>query len=117
MKYKSYIVYCKDRYVETYNDPEKANAHVRWQEECMKTTGWKIVESEHHRTMTQESVANLIEYILDVLYDAYEGDTDSYLHFEETIDVFKHYYGNPSQELVDLISKKVNSLAFHIIKK
>ena len=110
MKYKKYIVYHKDRYVETYNDLEKAQAHIQWQEKNMRTTGWRIVESEYPYTMSHQCVANLISLVATTV------DRIHRMNFDAVTDMMDHIkgdpsrYGYPCEDLMDHLFDTLNPI-------
>lgn len=110
MKYKKYVVYHGDRYVETYKDRKKAQAHIQWQEKNMGTTGWRIVESEYPYTMTQESVANLINLVATTV------DRIHRMNFDAVTDMMDHIkgdpsrYGYPCEDLMDHLFDTLNPI-------
>lgn len=110
MKYKKYIVYCKDRYVETFNDLEKAQAHIQWQEKNMGTTGWRIVESEYPYTMTQESVANLISLVATTVDHIHRGNFDAVTDMIDHIKGNMSRYGYPCEDLMDHLFDTLNPI-------
>ena len=110
MKYKNYIVYCKDRYVDTYNDLEKAQAHIQWQEKNMRTTGWRIVESEYPYTMPQECVANLISLVATTVDHIHRGNFDAVTDMIDHIKGNMSRYGHPCDDLMDHIFDTLNPI-------
>lgn len=110
MKYKKYSIYCHDRYVETFNDLKKAQDRIQWQEQNMRTTGWKIVESEYPYTMTQESVANLISLVATTVDHIHRGNCDSVTEMIKRIKGIPYNYGNPCDDLMDHLFNTLNQI-------
>lgn len=101
MKYKKYSVYREDRHVETYLDLKEAQAHIQWQEKNMRTTGWRIVESEYPYTMSQECVANLISLVATTVDHIHRGNFDAVTDMMEHIKGDPSRYGYPCEDLMD----------------
>ena len=110
MKYKKYVVYHGDRYVETYKDRKKAQAHIQWQEKNMGTTGWRIVESEYPYTMTQESVANLISLVATTVDHIHRGNFDAVTDMIDHIKGDPSRYGYPCEDLMDHLFDTLNPI-------
>lgn len=110
MKYKKYVVYHGDRYVETYKDRKKAQAHIQWQEKNMGTTGWRIVESEYPYTMAQESVANLISLVATTVDRIHRGNFDAVTDMIDHIKGDPSRYGYPCEDLMDHLFDTLNPI-------
>ena len=110
MKYKKYAVYHGDLYVETYKDRKKAQAHIQWQEKNMKTTGWRIVESEYPYTTSHQCVANLISLVATTV------DRIHRMNFDAVTDMMDHIkgdpsrYGYPCEDLMDHLFDTLNPI-------
>jgi hypothetical protein len=110
MKYKKYSVYREDRYVATYLDLKEAQAHIQWQEKNMKTTGWRIVESEYPYTMTQESIANLISLVATTVDRIHRGNFDAVTDMMDHIKGDPSRYGYPCDDLMDHLFNALNPI-------